>query len=655
MKQTDTAIQLDDFLSNHILTNLETDENWTFACFSEDLPDRETDSYRKKLYLVDLQQNSCRELELSFEADGFVISGDCLLLKQLHDGKTTLYRYRLADASIEVLSVIPFIIEQFALFENYLFFTAETLGREFNDRVVSTVYSPVGEEGRAFNGDGVRGLFQATARGRDITLLTALDMDVNLIDFDSRLNRIVFTAYHRSRVKPIESSIYQYDISGKNLELLVNERFRVSSVTSFSPDEVLFTAADLVTGNRNDNHQLYRYRRASGNVEILGGKVDRSNESPSIVTDSYFSQSPIVRKTSEALYMKRIERDREMLYRVSCSGEITPVDTGLTLIGGFAVRERGEERDLLLIGLKDLQLSELYRLQDGALRQVSRSNDLFSRKELAVPQPITVTSEGCEVDGYVYPPTGWQQSQEETKSFPAVLMIHGGPKMLYAPVYAQDIQLLCSRGYFVMCANPKGSDGRGDAFADIRGDFAELPFRQLMEFVEAALAAYPQIDEKRLGVTGGSYGGYMTNYIITHTDRFRTAVSERGICNLMTSFAATDIGYQFIHEYMGNTAAPWSNPEKLCAESPLYQADRAVTPTLFIHGKDDSRCNAVESVQMFNALNYHGTETRLCLFEGENHGLVVNGRPLSKLRRYEELLGWFDHYLMKKRAEGGIA
>jgi dipeptidyl aminopeptidase/acylaminoacyl peptidase len=233
-----------------------------------------------------------------------------------------------------------------------------------------------------------------------------------------------------------------------------------------------------------------------------------------------------------------------------------------------------------------------------------------------------------------------------------VLMIHGGPKMLYSDVYSHDIQLLCASGCYVLCTNPMGSDGRGDAFADIRGSFAELPFAQLMKSVDTLLQQNPEIDPARLGVTGGSYGGYMTNYIITRTGRFAAAVCERGISSLMSSFTTSDIGYQFVSEYL-DTGSPgaWASPATVMENSPLCRADTVTTPTLFIHGENDYRCCSCESLAMFNALNYHGVDTRFCLFSGEGHGLTVRGKPAAKQRRYQEMTGWFTRYLALKSSE----
>ena len=199
-------------------------------------------------------------------------------------------------------------------------------------------------------------------------------------------------------------------------------------------------------------------------------------------------------------------------------------------------------------------------------------------------------------------------------------------------------------GYFVFFCNPRGGDGRGNEFMDIRGKYGTVDYDDLMKFTDKVLETYP-IDSKRVGVTGGSYGGFMTNWIIGHTDRFACAVSQRSIANWFSKFGTTDIGYYFNVDQ--NASSPWDNPEKLWWHSPMRYANKAKTPTLFIHSQEDYRCWLAEGLQMFTSLKYHGVPARLCMFRGENHELSRSGKPKHRVRRLEEMTQWFEHYLKK--------
>ena len=154
---------------------------------------------------------------------------------------------------------------------------------------------------------------------------------------------------------------------------------------------------------------------------------------------------------------------------------------------------------------------------------------------------------------------------------------------------------------------------------------------------------YPDIDKDRIGVTGGSYGGFMTNWIIGHSSRFKAAASQRSISNWISFFGTSDIGYYFADDQtQGN---PWNEVSKMWDQSPLKYADKVTTPTLFIHSDEDYRCWIPEGLQMFTALKYHGVESRFITFKGENHELSRSGKPRNRVKRLEEISKWFDKYL----------
>ena len=209
-------------------------------------------------------------------------------------------------------------------------------------------------------------------------------------------------------------------------------------------------------------------------------------------------------------------------------------------------------------------------------------------------------------------------------------------------MFFHEMQFWASEGYFVMFCNPRGSNGKGNAFAELRGLYGTIDYDDLMNFTDAVLAAYPAIDAERIGVTGGSYGGYMTNWMIGHTDRFAAAASQRSIANWVSLICYADIGFTFDNDQMG--ADPWSDVQKVWDQSPLQFADKAKTPTLFIHSFEDYRCLLQEGMQMYNALVHHGVEARMCLFNGESHGLSRIGKPSHRVRRLQEITAWMDRW-----------
>ena len=269
---------------------------------------------------------------------------------------------------------------------------------------------------------------------------------------------------------------------------------------------------------------------------------------------------------------------------------------------------------------------------------------IFEEYEYSAPQKLDfVNSLGRTIEGWVIPPAG----MEPGKKYPTILDIHGGPKTVYGGCYFHEMQLWASRGFAVIFCNPTGGDGGGDEFADIRGRYGSQDYRDLMDFVDTALERCDFIDPERLGVTGGSYGGFMTNWIIGHTGRFKCAASQRSISNWVSFGNTSDIGHRFAKDQTGATA--WEGVEKAWEQSPLRYAGRVTTPTLFIHSEEDYRCPLPEGMQMFYALKVHGVPARMCIFKGENHELSRSGRPQNRVRRLREITEWMEKYLKDEK------
>lgn len=169
-------------------------------------------------------------------------------------------------------------------------------------------------------------------------------------------------------------------------------------------------------------------------------------------------------------------------------------------------------------------------------------------------EKIEFYNDGIRHEGFVIKPADF----DINKKYPGILEIHGGPKGTFGPVINHEMQVFAANGYFVFYCNPRGSDSRGNAFADIRGRFGKEDYSDLMAFTDAVLAQYPQLDGERLGVTGSSYGGYMSNWIITQTDRFKAAIPEASISNYVTKFLCTDIGFTYNMDNQAATPCPTS-------------------------------------------------------------------------------------------------
>jgi len=297
----------------------------------------------------------------------------------------------------------------------------------------------------------------------------------------------------------------------------------------------------------------------------------------------------------------------------------------------------------LMVAMRENDLAEIWavNLSTGEEKQLTHFNTAYMQTH-SVIQPerfVFTNSDGYELEGFVLKPIGY----EPGKKYPGILEMHGGPKAVFGGVFHHEMQCLANKGYFVFFTNPRGSDGRGEKFADITEKLGGIDYNDFMEFTDEVLRRYPDIDEKRLGICGGSYGGFMCNWMIGHTNRFAAAASQRSISNYLTKILCTDIG--FTHNLTQLGAEPWDGFDTVWDHSPLKYAQEAKTPTLFIQSDEDYRCWMSDALSMFTALKMNGCDSRLVLFHGENHELSRSGRPHNRITRLEEIGNWFDKYL----------
>ncbi len=246
--------------------------------------------------------------------------------------------------------------------------------------------------------------------------------------------------------------------------------------------------------------------------------------------------------------------------------------------------------------------------------------------------------DGTEIQGWLVTPPNFKAG----KRYPAILEIHGGPRTQYAFTFFHEMQYLAAKGYVVLYTNPRGGSGRGETWAEaIAGGWGDLDYKDCMAAADW-LEKQKFVDAKRIGVTGGSYGGYMTNWIIGHTDRFKAAVTQRSVVDLVTFVGSSDCGYELSREFDG---WPWTNLENFVKCSPITYFKNVKTPVLIVHSEQDLRCNIEQAEQMFVKLKVLGKKVEMVRFPEEPHGLSRHGRPDRRIARLNWIKDWFDKYL----------
>jgi dipeptidyl aminopeptidase/acylaminoacyl peptidase len=275
---------------------------------------------------------------------------------------------------------------------------------------------------------------------------------------------------------------------------------------------------------------------------------------------------------------------------------------------------------------------------DGRTRRLTELNSaLFKEVSLATPEAFAFRgADNWELQGWILRP-------HAQGSAPAILEIHGGPMAMYGQSFFFEFQLLAAQGYAVVYVNPRGSTGYGRHFSDaVNNDWGGKDWQDIQAGLDAAIAR-GGIDADRLGLAGGSYGGYMTNWAVSHSDRFKAAVTMRCVSNMAVMFGTSDLGWYLMDEFDG--ALPWKDLDRIMERSPITYVDQIHTPLLILHSDNDLRCPISEGEQMFTALKFLGREVRMMRFEGQTHDLSRNGHPRSRLIRLQAILDWFRSHI----------
>jgi dipeptidyl aminopeptidase/acylaminoacyl peptidase len=326
------------------------------------------------------------------------------------------------------------------------------------------------------------------------------------------------------------------------------------------------------------------------------------------------------------------------------SGEIEIVTTGDFTVAAFSVDAAGERvAALIREALNPADIFQLDLQQPAPLvpRQVTAVNaDWLAEIELSQPEKFQFRADDVTVDAWILPPVGRKPGQ----NCPVVLYTGGGPAGMRAANFLFEYQLLAAQGYALLFCNARGCQGYGQDFCTaILGAWGGHDFADNMRCLDEAVARFDFVDSDRVGMAGGSYGGYLVNWALGHTDRFRATVSDRSVFNRHSSYGTSDIGH--LREFEFDNGPPWETGEHYRAQSPLSYIGAAATPTLVVHSAQDLRCAVEQGEQLYLALKRLGVPTKLIRFPNESHGLSRGGRPWHRIFRLQAYLDWFEEWL----------
>lgn len=646
MKRT---VELTDLLRYHFLSAPTFSPDGTKIAFLLHKADYENNAYSSNIWMHDLLTGSLRQLTASGKEKFFAWKHDNRTLvfasgrNDAPKTETVFYTLDICGGEAVPLRTVKRALSSFTVLSDGTFLALGVFEQAFDNPYDAEMLFfdqvPFCSNGKGFTGQKKKSLCLYTPEGEE-KRLTPEDMDVENYVVSPDGEKLLAWGPVFKDVKGQFSALLQIDRkSGATTTLLPGTDF-ACKWAGWLDGKAVVTGTDFKKYGVNENVKFFFVE--NGETACITPELDKGLRN-SVGSDCRYGSTDLnlaFFTDGPAAWFVSTDNYRSHLHAVTASGAMEQITKELFSVDDWRV----SGGKAAVVGMKGLQLQELYLVDREREIQLTHFNDwLLEECELSAPEHVTFDNgTGEQLDGWYMKPVGF----EEGKKYPAILNIHGGPKFTYGDVFFHEMQYWAANGYAVFFCNPRGSDGRGNPFDDIRGKYGTVDYDDLMAFTDWAVEHLPFVDKDRLGVTGGSYGGYMTNWIIGHTDRFKAAASQRSISNWISKMGISDIGYYFVPDQQA--ADIWSDHEKLWFHSPLKYADRAKTPTLFIHSEEDHRCELTQGLQMFTALKLHGVETNICVFKGENHELSRSGRPRPRLTRLRKMTEWFDRFLKTK-------
>lgn len=638
-------IEIDTFLKFQFLSSPQFSPGGTKIAFTVSRPDLGSNGYLSDLYLYDLETKSVSRITAGGDAKTWAWTPDNTLLfsaartdaekRDKENGITHLYEISPSGGEAVCRASVPAVITEIHLLPDGRYLL--TIRHDNYKDTRKKSYEVFDELPFWGNGQGYTNAKRNRYAVYDLKSgdLTYVDDEwTDCSQYSVFGNLLLYKAYPwKQSVMGIRPGVYLYDLAtGEKVTLIDPDSIRTGVVSLLDEKTAIIAATDDSYKDTTKYCDFYRMNLADGSMELIH-PYESSIGISSVGSDSRFGSGQTFKAVNGEFYYVSTIGDFSHLYKISRDGTVSGPLTEGSSCDSFDLAN-GHIASMEFCGM---QIAELF--VDGV--QVTHLNDWLTEEyDVRTPEAFTFTaSDGYEIHGWVLKPAGY----EEGKSYPGILNIHGGPRTVYSDVYYHEMQMWANRGYFVFFCNPRGSDGRGTDFGNINGLYGTVDYQNLMDFTDEVLKRYPMIDASRLGVAGGSYGGFMTNWIIGHTDRFHAAASQRSISNWVSFEHNSDIGHTFILNNQGGNTR--TDVELLWKQSPLQFAPNCKTPTLFIHSDEDYRCYMAEGLAMFSAIKRNGCPAKLCLFHGENHELSRSGKPENRLDRMREIIEWMDTYL----------
>ena len=647
------AIDLKDFLQYKFLNNVRVSPDNTSALFGVVMCDEENNAYKQNIYLY-RDGKAFALTQSGKDSAAMYLDADTILFKSNREAsdevKTVFYKMSLLGGEAEKYFEIPLAVSKIEQISEEKFIFMASYDKDFSyagredkkeellkakkeaaDYEVFTKI-PFCHNGGGYAKNTSSRLYTYNVNTKELKQISPEGLEINSFDLKKDKEEILVIAEKEKKRVAMQAGLYTYNFVTESWNEIVSEKDYSIDAAFYFAGDVLFIGNKEVTHGCNENGRFFKVN-AAGEISLFCDNEESLHGS--VGSDCRFGGGTSMKVDGDKLYFISTRVKDAYLMSLNTNGEIKEE----VVIDGSVDCFDVKDGEIVFVAMKDGKLQELYKKTDEITQVTNLNEAVLADKYVANYEEVTFENDGLDFKGWVLLPKDYDPS----KKYPAILDIHGGPKTVYGTVFYHEMQLWANMGYFVFFTNPRGGDGRGNEFLDIFGKYGTIDYDDLMKFTDVVLDKYPAIDASKVGVTGGSYGGFMTNWIVGHTDRFACAATQRSISNWISFYGTSDIGMFFTEDQIhGNI---FDSVEKLWEHSPLKYVKNVVTPTLFIHSDEDFRCPMEQATQFYTAMVDRGVEARFVMFHGENHELSRSGKPKHRVRRLEEITNWMELYL----------
>ncbi len=643
-------IGITDFCNYHFLSSLCANKSALY--FIDTIAKEDKSDYKQRLLRYDLKTNALSTIkDYEDRIPVLYVDDDKLFVSKINKEEkkvqTDVLVLDAASGDKKDEFILPIDVSEIKSYDDSFYLVSATIkvkdpdyylyDEAKKDEIVkleeeNSDYLEIDEYPFMFNGAGMingnrNALFLLDKKTKELKRITDTYMDVESYDFKD--GKILFTGVNFKTYKKKFAFVYEYDVNSGVTSTLYDETMLITRAFYYE-DKIVVAGTYGKEISWIESPKFYTLKDKKCTLYI-DSELSLYN---TIGTDVHFGKFSQFRKIDGKPYFLSASKGSR--------GELfTFEDDKLVCLSDF----EGTVDDAVAFDGKIYAITtlpnRLQELEELGVKELTHLNDL-SEYYVAKPNRIWLDKK-TKIQGWVLLPEDF----DENKKYPAILDIHGGPKCAYGEIFYHEMQYWVNLGYIVFFCNPRGGDGRGNAFSDLRRQWGGIDFEDIMDFTDEVLRLYPQIDVDRVGVTGGSYGGYMTNWVVSHTNRFKCAATQRSISNMITEVTASDYGIDFPYE-MSFTDLHNCHDE-LWSMSPLKYANNVKTPLLFIHSFEDYRCIFPEALQYYTAIRCNGVDTKIVGFKGENHELSRSGKPKHRIKRLSEITNWMNKYLLEDK------